>query len=265
MKKLISIAICVLLLATLGLAGCSKETSALKVATNAEFEPFESRDKDTNEIIGFDVDLIEAIAKKMNSKIEFSDMEFEGVIAAVQSKSVNLAISGLTITPKRKLSVDFSEPYYIGAAQMVITRTDDAVFTGTTKAQVDEQLKGKNIGVCSGFTGESYVNGDDDLGFKKIEGATATVFDSIAFAIIALQQNAIDCIIMDDSVARKAVTSDENKDKLKLIDIALTIEEYAIAVPKGDAELKKQIDDALNALKQDGTLNTLLTKWELNG
>ena len=264
MKKIISFAlICILLLGALNLAACSKKDDGkLTIALNAEFEPFESL-KD-GEYVGYDIDIINEIGKKLGMEVVISNMEFEGVVAAVQSGSYMAAISGITITPKRVQSVDFSIPYYSGAAQMLIVRNDDTVFTGTDKATLDEQLKDKNIGVCAGFTGESYVNGDDEAGIVGIEGAASIVFDNISLAVSALKNGTIDVIIMDDSTAKKAAGADENKDAVRVIDVALSIEEYGIAVKKGDDDLLGKINKALEEMKSEGTIDKLAEKWELN-
>lgn len=260
MKKIMSAMLCCLLAATIAaFTGCSAKDT-LTIATNAEFEPFEFMRN--SEIVGFDIDLINEIAAKLDKTVKLDNMEFDGVIAAVQSGTSKAAISGLTITPKRAGSVDFSAPYYTGAAQMLIVRGDDSLFLGATKAELDGQLQGRNIGVCAGYTGEAYVNGDEDMGFAGIEGATATVFDNISLAITALKNGSIDAIIMDDSVAKKAAETPENTG-VKVVNVALSVEEYGIAMQKGDAELKAQIDQALRELASDGTIGRLLEKWEI--
>ena len=261
MKRILALLLCVSLLAVFA-AGCGKEEkTTLKVATNAEFEPFEFLDSETGEVIGFDADLAKLIAEKLGYEVEFQNMEFEGVLAAVTSGTSDIAVSGLTINAKRSKSVDFSEPYYEGAAQILIVRSDDKVFTGTTKEELDEQLKGKKIGVCSGFTGASYANGDEEWGFSPIENAEVKTYDNISLAIADLKNSAIDVIIMDDSTAKEAASTDENKAAVKVIDVPLTVEAYGIAVKKGDTEMKEKIDKALSELEESGELDKLKEQW----
>ena len=259
MKKIIAIALMAIMLIGC-FAGCGSSKKLL-VATNAEFAPFESLNED-GEIVGFDVDLIKAIAEKMGYEVQFENMEFDGVVAAVANGTTDLAISGLTITAGRAKTVNFSNAYYSGAAQILIVGKDDTYYTGTDKAALDAQLKGQNIGVCSGYTGEFYAKGDEDWGFTAIEGANVKIYENISLAIADLKEGNINAIIMDDSVAKEAVAA--NASVAKVIDIALTVEEYGIAIDKTNPELKEKVDAALAELVEDGTVAKLLEKYELN-
>lgn len=258
MKKLLAILLMLAMLVTC-FVGCG-DSNKLLVATNAEFEPFESLDKDGNPV-GFDIDLMNAIAEKIGYEVKYENMEFDGVVAAVASGTTDVAISGLTINAKRSKSVNFSNPYYSGAAQILIVGKDDTYYTGTDKATLDEQLKGQKIGVCSGYTGEFYAKGDEEWGFKKIENAKVNIYENISLAIADLKAGNINAIIMDDSVAKEAAAA--NADVAKVIDIALTVEEYGIAIAKGNDELKEKIDKALEELVKDGTVDKLLEKYDL--
>ncbi len=231
----------------------------LKVATSADFDPFEF--KENGEYKGCDIDIINEIAKRAGYTLEIQDMEFDGIIAAVQSGTANIGISALTITPKRQTSVDFSEPYYT-TYQVIITLKDDTKFTGTDKAALETQLKGKKIGVCSGYTGKSYVEGDSEMGLPGIPNTKPTVFDNISLAITALKNGSIDCVIMDDIASKQAASAAGNTN-VKVIDVPLTVEDYAIAIKKGDTATKAKIDNAIKAMKTDKTLDGFLTKWEL--
>lgn len=257
MKKLLALVLSLAML--LCFAGCG--TEKLLVATNAEFEPFESLDEDGNPV-GFDIDLMNAIAEKLGYEVQYENMEFDGVVAAVANGTCDVAISGLTINAKRSKSVDFADAYYSGAAQILIVAADDTYYTGTTKAQIDEQLKNQSIGVCSGFTGQKYAEGDEEWGFEKIEGANIKIYENVSLAIADLKAGNINAIIMDDSVAKEAAAN--NSDVAKVVDVPLTIEEYGIAVEKGNTELKDKINSALKELNDDGTIDKLLEKYELN-
>lgn len=258
MKKIIAIALMALMLIGC-FTGCTG-TKKLLVATNAEFEPFESLTAD-GEFVGFDIDLMNAIAEKMGYEVQYENMEFDGVVAAVSNGTTDLAISGLTINAGRAKYVNFSDAYYSGAAQVLIVGKNDTYYTGTDKATLDTQLKGQSIGVCSGYTGEFYAKGDEDWGFKAIEGANVKIYENISLAIADLKAGNINAIIMDDSVAKEAAAA--NADVAKVIDVPLTIEEYGIAIDKTNKELKEKVDAALAELVKDGTVDKLLEKYEL--
>ena len=261
MKRNLFFSFCaILLVSVLFLGGCQKQDNTLKVATNAEFAPFEFLNS-SNAVVGFDIDLINEIAAKLNMSVALDNMEFDGVVAAVQSGVCKVAISGLTITPTREKSVIFSDSYY-STTQVLITREGDEVFTGATKDELDAQLVGKTIGVCAGFTGQFYVEGDEDSGFAGIADAKTTIFDNISLAITALKNNSIDVIVMDSTVAKQAVAAAGNEGT-QVIDVVLTTEYYAIALNQKDTELKGKIDVALKEIKDSGKLDELYEKWEV--
>ena len=269
-KRYVALLMAVILLA-ISLAGCSgqkeveiKDDTAgktkLKVATNAEFAPWESIEN--GKYVGADIEIIEAIAEKLGMEVEIQNMEFEAVLSALVSKTCDVAISGLTITQAREKQVDFSDPYY-KAAQVLIVRSDDTVFTGTTKEELDNQLKNKKIGVCTGFTGQQYVEGDPDWPFEPIEGSEAIIYDNIALAVQGLKSKAIDVIVMDGPTAADAASADDNKDAIRIIDVPLTVERYAIGVQKGNTELMGKINKALKELQEEGKIAEILAKYDM--
>ncbi|MEG1642355.1 MAG: transporter substrate-binding domain-containing protein [Synergistaceae bacterium] len=258
MKKIILTTLLLAIIAIISPTNADAKT--LKVATNAEFEPYEFIKN--GKYVGFDIDLMSEIAKKIGAKVEYQNMEFDGVVGAVLSNTCDLSISGLTITPKRAKTVAFSIPY-INAAQFIIIRTDDKTITGKTKAEIDKQIEGKKIGVVTGFTGQKYVTGEPTLNYKKIKGAKAVVFDNVSLAVSALRNKGIDLIVMDDVVAQKVSATAANKKHIKTIEIPLTVEKYAIAINKKNTALKADVDKALNTLIKDGTVKKLLAKWDI--
>ena len=251
--------LCLLLaaIAALSLTACG---SGLKIATNAEFPPFETMEN--GKIVGFDVDLINAIAEQMGEEVTWDNMDFDGVVGSVVSGGADMAIAGLTVTESRRQQVDFSEPYYT-TSQVLIVPQGDSVFTGTDKATLTAQLAGKKIGVCLGFTGGSFVAGDEDMGWAGVNAASCTEYNSIAQAIIALRSGVIEVIVMDRVPAMSACAIADNSDML-VLDVALTTEDYAIAVKKGNTALLNKINDALRTMKGDGSLAALITKWDID-
>ena len=227
--------------------------TVLLVATNPEFAPYEYLDE-ADQIVGFDVDLCNAIGEKIGVKMQFQSMDFTAVIASVNSGASDIAASGLTITDVRKESVDFSDPYY-QVTQIVIARADDDRFDGATKEALEAQLKENvMIGVCEGYTGEAYVQ--EDL---QIPEGNYRSYSSISLALEELRTGGIDAIVFDNTSAVAATSIESNAGQFKLNETALTVEDYAIAVPKNKPELLKQINDALAALKAEGKLNEMLT------
>lgn len=217
----------------------------LTVGTNAEFPPFEYVD-DNGEPDGFDIALIKAIGEKLGVTVEVENMEFEALVSAIGSK-IDLAIAGMTVTDERQASVDFSNPYY-DALQYVI------VPEGSEIASFDD-LAGKNIGVQLGTTGD-FIASDD------VEGANVSQYNKGVDAVNDLLNGRVDCVIIDKNPAQ--VFETQFSGKIKALDGAqfgFEVENYAIALPKGDAALAQQVNKALEEIKADGTFDQLVADY----
>lgn len=127
----------------------SKNDKVLKMATSADFKPFESRDKEGN-IVGFDIDLANLIADELGYKLEIQDMNFDGLIGALQSKRVDMVMAGMSTTEKRKKNVDFSKEYH-RSGEMFLSLPDK-------KIESLESLEGKTVGVQLGTIQEEGAN-----------------------------------------------------------------------------------------------------------
>ena len=219
----------------------------LTVGTNAEFPPFEFVGDD-GEPDGFDIALIKAIAEKIGVDVEVENMEFDSLVASIGSK-IDVAIAGMTVTDERKDMVDFSDEYY-EAVQYIIVPADSEIASAA-------DLEGKNIGVQLGTTGDIIVEED-------IKDATAAQYNKAVDAVNDLRNGRVDAVIIDKNPAQ--VFGDQFGDEIKLFDgeseeFGFEKEYYAIALPKGNEELAKSINDALAELKSDGTFDELVSQY----
>lgn len=212
----------------------------LYVGTNAEFPPFEYLDK--GEVVGFDIDLVKAIGKKLDMEIVIKDMAFDGLIPALETNKIDIVIAGMTASDERKMAVNFSNPYY--TANQVIILNDN-----NSDIKTFDDLNGKLVGVMLGFTGDVVVSEMKDVKSKKYNASYA--------AIMELQNNKIDAVVLDSETALNYV---KNNKGLKLAETSGEPEEYAIAISKKNSELLNKINTALDELKKDGTYETLLKK-----
>ncbi len=218
----------------------------LNVGTNAEFPPFEFVGDD-GEPAGFDIALIEAIAEKLGVDVQVENMEFDSLVASIGSK-IDVAIAGMTVTEERKNMVDFSDEYY-EAVQYIIVPSDSEIASAA-------DLEGKNIGVQLGTTGDFIV--------EEIKDASAAQYNKAVDAVNDLRNGRVDAVIIDKNPAQ--VFGEQFKDEVKLFDgespeFGFEKEYYAIALPKGDEELAKSINDALAELKADGTFDELVSQY----
>ena len=223
---------------------CQKkeEKNKLYVGTNAEFVPFEYREGDN--IVGFDVDLINEIAKIIGKDIEFVDMAFDGLLPALQAKKIDVIIAGMTATEERKQFVNFSEPYYESKQTILVHSNNEDIYGF-------KSLQGKNVGVVLGYTGDLIVSEMSNVNVQRY-GATSE-------AIIALKSQKVDAVVLDSEPAKQYF--DQNNDLKLVISLdEVSSEEYAIAMRKEDTELLAQVNEALQTIKDNGTYDALISK-----
>ncbi|TCS78615.1 amino acid ABC transporter substrate-binding protein (PAAT family) [Muricomes intestini] len=218
----------------------NKKEDTLVMATNAEFPPYEYYEG--KDVVGIDADIAAAVADELGMKLKIEDMAFDSIIAAVSSGKADIGAAGMTVTKERLKNVDFTDTY--ATATQVIIVTEDSEIAGP------DDLTGKKIGVQLGTTGDIYA---DD-----IEDASVERYNKGFEAVQALQQGKIDAVIIDGEPAKEFV---KEADGLKILDEAFTEEEYAIAVKKGNDELKDKINDALASLKDSGKLDEIVGKY----
>ena len=244
MKKILALVmvavLAVAMVACGGAATTEKET--LTMGTNAAFPPYEFVDENNN-IVGIDAEIAAAVAEKMGMELEIKDMAFESLITAVSSGSVDVVLAGMTVTPEREESVNFSESYATGI-QVVIVKEDSAI------ASIDD-LEGKKIGVQTGTTGDIYCAGD--YGEENIAR-----YDNGALAVAALQNGQVDCVVIDNEPAKAFVAANEG---LKILDTEYITENYAAAFAKENTELLEKFNTALAELKAEGKIDEIIAKY----
>ena len=219
MKKFL-VVLCALTM-MLSLCACGSKDE-LVMATNAEFPPYEYHEGEA--IVGIDVEIAQAIANEMGRELVIEDMAFDSIIMAVTTGKADMGVAGLTITEDRLESVSFSIPYTT-AAQVIIVKD------GSDIASPDD-LVGRTVGVQLGTTGDIYASD------YEAEGSTIERYNKGADAIQSLKQGKVDCVIIDNEPAKLLV--EQNANDIKMIDIALTTEQYAYGVDKAQPELLGQ-------------------------
>lgn len=215
--------------------------STIVVGTNAEFAPFEYLEKD--KIVGFDIDLLNAISKETDLDFKITNMAFDGLLPALQMKKIDLVIAGMTATPEREKAVLFSNPYF-KAKQVVIVKKGD------NSLKSFDDLAGKKVGVMLGFTGDAVVS--------EIKGAKVERFDAAYAALLALGQGKVDAVVLDSEPAKSYTEKNKN---LVIADIPAEEEDYAIAVRKTDKELIEKINKALVKIKENGEFDKIVKKY----
>jgi polar amino acid transport system substrate-binding protein len=243
MKKILLLLILGLVTASMVLASCgSNKTAKVRVATDATWPPFEYVN-DQKEIVGFDIDLLTAIAEKEGLEIEFVNVGFDPLLAGMAQGTYDAAISSITITSDRQKDMLFSDPYY-AAGQIVVTRKDNTKITGI------DTLSG-NVGAQIGTTGAMEV--------EKVAAAKLKTYDDVGLAFQDLVNGQIDAVVSDNWLALGYVA--KNASTLKVAGEMFTSESYGVAVAKGKTDLLAKINSGLAKVKKEGLIETLSKKW----
>lgn len=223
------------------------EAGTLTVCSDIPFPPFEFEGGDNGTgYTGFDIDLLDAIAKKLDLKLAVQDVGFDALQSGttLQSGTCDIGASAMTITEDRKKNLDFSDPYY-DSLQSLLVRTDSGI------ESIDD-LAGKNVGVQQGTTGESYAQ-------ENAPDAELVQYPSDGELWPAIQAGQIDAILQDQPVNLEHEKADSS---YKIVETYDTDESYGFAFAKGEKEaLLEAVNGALQELRDSGEYETIYNAY----
>ena len=217
------------------------EAGKLTMATNAAFPPYEMT-TDAGEFEGIDIETAQAIADKLGLELQIDDMDFDAALLSVQQGKADIVMAGVTVTDERKAVMDFSDSYATGIQSIIVPNDSDI-------ASPDD-LAGKKIGTQRGTTG--YIYCSDDFGDENV-----VAYDDGLTAVQALNNGQVDAVVIDNAPAKEFVAANPG---LVILDTSYAEEDYAIGVAKGSS-LKDAVNAALEELKADGTLQSIVDKY----
>ena len=247
------------LAAVLALAGCGKQETAapaaasappapsaarvLVVGTDAAYTPFESQNE-KGEIVGFDIDIVNAVAKKAGIEVKFVSTPWEGIFNTLDQGDRDFLVSAITITPERRQTMDFSQPYF-DARQLIAVRSDASV----TRF---EDLKTLKVGVQNGTTGDEVVG-------KLLGKSSANIkrFESTPLALKELEAGGVQAVVADNGVVAHYLANNAGAGFKTVSDAGFATEQYGLAVKKGNAELLARLDKGLAEIKADGSYDRI--------
>ena len=241
MKRYLLLTVVALL--ALSLVACQAPRT-ITVATNANYPPFNDVDKHTGQMVGFDIDLMNAIANKEGFKVEYVKANLDDLIHGMAQGKYDAAISAITITTEREKDMLFSDPYFL-AGQVVTVLKDNTTITGK------DSLTGKVVGVETGSTGAQSISG--------MTGLTIKEYSDLSQGWNDLLNGTINSVVADNTIA--AIYVARYPDKLKMVGAPFSQEDYGIAVNKNEPELLEKINAGLRAVKSQGLLEQLNQKW----
>ena len=218
------------------------EAGKLTMATNATFPPYEMT-TDSGDIEGIDVDTAKAIAEKLGLELQIDDMDFDAALLSVQQGKADIAMAGITVTDERKAVMAFSDSYATGIQSIIVPEGSDI-------ASPDD-LAGNKIGTQRGTTG--YIYCTDDFGEDSV-----VAYDNGLTAVQALNNGQVDAVVIDNAPAKEYVAANPG---LKVLETSYAEEDYAIGMSKDNTALVEAVNAALEELKADGTLQSIVDKY----
>ena len=217
------------------------------VGTDAAYAPFESQNE-KGEIVGFDIDVVKAVAVKAGIEVKFVNTPWEGIFNTLTQGDRDLLVSAITITDERKQTMDFSAPYF-DAKQLIAVKEN-------SKIKTLADLKKLKVGVQTGTTGDEVVTkliGKNSANIKR--------FESTPLALKELEAGGVDAVVADNGVVIHYVANNTGAKFRTVDDTSFTPEQYGIAVKKGNAELLDKINTALAAIKADGSYDKIYASY----
>jgi basic membrane protein A len=231
--------------ATATAAPSTSSLGLVKVGINAEYPPFEYVDESGN-IVGFDPDLMNAIAQRAGFELQFINTRWDGIFVALESGEFDAVASAATITEEREKIVNFSNPYFNAGQMIAVLKANANTIT------TPQDLAGRRVGVQTGTTG--------DILASSLPGVEVVRYDEITLAFQALAQGKVDAVLNDGPTSADIIGKNPQLGAV-LVGQPLSDEYYGIAVQPNEPQLLDAINSALTEIIADGTYEQIYVKW----
>lgn len=218
------------------------DAGVFTVAGSGGYAPFNYMDGDN--VIGFDVDTGEAIAQRLGVELDYITTAWDGITEGVRAGRYDAVLGSMAITPARLETVSFTVPYYYSGAQLVVL--NDSGITDIS------EMEGKRIGIATGTT---FATDADELGAEVI------LYEDDTQTLMELLNGRVDGVITDRLVVIRAMREMPGGDRLVMVGEILRLEEMALAISKNDVELLGQLNEILEAMHADGTMQQISESW----
>lgn len=216
----------------------------LKIGSDTTYPPMETVDEATGQIVGFDVDVMNAICERINCKAQFVTTAWDGIFAALQQGEFDMVVSGVSITDERDKIVDFSDPYIV-VSQSVLLRVADKGLT------IDDFKAGRKLAAQTATT-------NAQLAEELVGRENVSLYDTFAAAVAALKNGDVDGVIIDGTSA--VAYEQEFAGELVVGITGLQSDPLGLVFREGDP-LRDSFNEGLKAIKDDGTLDQLMAKY----
>ncbi len=255
MKRLATVAVAAVSLAIFGKVALAappadtlaevKKKGVLVAGVKDSLPPFGYVDEKSREIVGYDIDFIKAIARKLGVKVELKPVTSASRMPQLQEGNIDIIAATMTKNPERAKQIDFSHTYFF-TGQKFITKK------GTVKSLKD--LEGKKIGTAKGSTSEQNVK-------KSLPTATVLSFDDYPQAFLALQQGKVQAVTTDEAILAGILAKAPNKAQFEIPNVQISDEPYGLGMRKGDKQFVDFVDKTILEMEKSGEAKKIFEKW----
>lgn len=229
-----------------------KKKGVLVAGVKDSLPPFGYVDEKSREIVGYDIDFVKAIAKKLGVKVELKAVTSANRMPMLQEANIDLIAATMTKNPERAKQIDFSYTYFITGQKFLVNKK------GKVKKIEDLQKKGLKIGTAKGSTSEQNAK-------KALPDSEVLSFDDYPAAVLALQQGKVVAVTTDESLLlgqlAKLNTEKATKGKYEITTFAISVEPYGIGMRKGDEKFVKFVQDTVLEMEKTGEAQKIFDKW----
>ena len=222
-----------------------KKKGVLVVGVKDSTPGFGYIDEKTREIVGYDVDFVKAIAKKLGVKLELKPVTSASRMPQLVASNIDIIAATMTKTPERAQQIDFSDTYFLTGQKFLVKK-------GTVKTLAD--LEGKRIGTAKGSTSEQNAK-------KALPKATVLSFDDYPQAFLALQQGKVFAVTTDESILANMRGKAPDKENYEIPEIRISDEPYGLGMRKGDKALVEFVNKTLIEMEKTGEAKAIFEKW----
>lgn len=222
-----------------------KKKGVLIAGVKDSLPPFGYVDEKTREIVGYDIDFVKAIAKRIGVKVELKPVSSANRIPMLTEGNIDIIAATMTKSPERAKQVEFSHAYFLTGQKFIVQK-------GKVKSLKD--LEKSRIGTAKGSTSEKNVS-------EALPSAKVLSFDDYPQAVLALQQNKVHAVTTDEAILAGLLAKLPNKDKYEIPDVQISDEPYGLAIRKGEKDLVEAVNQALLEMEKSGEAKEIFEKW----
>lgn len=225
----------------------AKDSSILVVGTSADYPPYEFKDPKTGQVVGFEMDVITEIAHRLNKTIIIKDMPFTSLIFSLITQDIDIIAAGMGSSARRAKFVKFTQNYLQGDPFVALSKA--ALF----QPKSIDDLQGKTVVVNTGYTAESYISEYKNINIVRLK--------TPAQALMALQSGSVDAYVSAKSPLQAMLKELPNASEYTMLELSASGDGYAFALAKQSTLLANQINQVIEIMIQDGTIDRIKEKW----